>query len=105
MNSRRSNQGFMLLSVPYIPILGAIDDVVEELLAAASLATRLIPGLARRVRRERAAFRIFLLNLCARQPVNSELMPEKTRNSMDAQHMNESYSWRSALIQLELAEE
>ena len=38
--------------------LGAIDDVVEELLAAARLAAGLVPGLAGRVSRERAAIGI-----------------------------------------------
>ena len=38
-----------------------IDDVVEELLAAARLATGFIPGLSRGVRRERATVRVLLL--------------------------------------------
>mmetsp|Transcript_10524 Transcript_10524/g.11589 ORF Transcript_10524/g.11589 Transcript_10524/m.11589 type:complete len:249 (+) Transcript_10524:135-881(+) len=44
--------------------LGSIDDVVEELLAAACLATGFIPGLARRIGREWTAIRILLLLLC-----------------------------------------
>ena len=37
---------------------GAVDDVVEELLAAAGLATGLVPSLARWVGWERAAIRV-----------------------------------------------
>ena len=62
--------------------LGAIDDVVEELLAAAGLAAGLIPRLAGWVGGERAAIRVFFLrfmsaptrktlDFCLRQRANS----------------------------------
>ena len=45
----------------YLSPLPSIDDVVEELLAAACFAAGLIPSLARRIRREWATVRILLL--------------------------------------------